>query len=126
MTGNWERGFPLVQEALARNPGQSGLYRIVTFLHFYLAGQYKEALVEAEKADIPGTIYNHIILAMAHAQLGQIEEADADVKEILRIDPQYGEHVAADLKKHNVHPDIAQAVIQGLRKAGLNVAVAQR
>ena len=126
LTGNWERGFPLVQEALARNPGQSGLYRIVTFFHFYLAGEYKEALVEADKADIPSTIYNHIILAMAHAQLGQAKDADADVKEILRIDPQYGEHVAADLKKHNVDPDIAQAVVQGLRKAGLNVAVAQR
>ncbi len=126
LTGNWERGFPLVQEALARNPGQSGIYRIVTFLRFYLNGQYKEALFEAEKADIPSVIYNHVILAMAHAQLGQAKEADADVKKILEIDPEYGDHVAADLKKHNVHPDIMQAFLEGLRKAGLNVVLAQR
>src|SRR5262249_30161345 len=125
LTGNWDRGFPLLQEALARNPGQSGIYRIVTFLHFYLAGQYKEALVEAQRADIPSTIYNHIILAMAHAQLGQTKEADADVKEILRIDPGYGEPVAADLKGYGVPPDIVEAVLRGPRKAGLNVFVAK-
>ena len=30
-------------------------------------------------------------------------------------------NVVADLKKHNVHPDIIAAVVEGLRKAGLKV-----
>ena len=126
LAGNWERGFPLVQEAFARNPGQPGLYRIVTSLRFYLDGQYEEALAEIEKANIPSVIHYHVILAMAHAQLGQAKEADAEVKEILKIDPAYGGNVVADLKKHNVHPDIIAAVLEGLRKAGLNVVLAQR
>ncbi|MGD9741044.1 MAG: hypothetical protein AB7V53_00285 [Dongiaceae bacterium] len=126
LAGYWERGFPLVQEAFARNPGQPGLYRIVTFLRFYLDGQYAEALAEAEKADIPSVIHQHVILAMAHAQLGRMKEADADIREILKIDPDYGSNVVADLKKHNVHPDMIKAVVEGLRKAGLNVAGAAR
>ena len=73
LAGNWERGFPLVQEAFARNPGQPGLYRIVTSLRFYLDGQYQKALAEIEKANIPSVIHYHVILAMAHAQLGQAE-----------------------------------------------------
>jgi tetratricopeptide (TPR) repeat protein len=121
LAGSWERGFPLVQEAFARNPGQPGLYRIVTFLRFYLDGQYTDALAEIEKADIPSVIHYHVLLAMAHAQLGQMKEADADVKAILKIDPAYGDNVVADLKKHNVHPDIIRAVVAGLRKAGLGI-----
>jgi TolB-like protein len=123
LAGKWERGFPLVQEAFARNPGQPGLYRIVTSLRFYLDGQYEQALAEIEKANIPSVIHYHVILAMAHAQLGQTKEADAEVKEILKIDPAYGDHVVADLQKHNVYSDLIVAVVEGLRKAGLKVGV---
>jgi adenylate cyclase len=122
LAGYWDRGFPLVQEAFARNPGQPGLYRIVTFLRFYLDGEYGKALAEAEKADIPSVIHSHVILAMAHAELGRMKEAEAEVREILKIDPDYGRNVVADMKKHNVHPDIVRAIVEGLRKAGLTVA----
>ena len=124
LTGNWEKGLPLVQEAVARNPGQPGLYRIVTSLRFYLDGRYEEALAEIEKANIPSVIHYHVILAMTHAQLGQMKQADAEIKEILKIDPEYGDHVVADLKKHNVYPDLIRAVVEGLRKAGLNAGAA--
>lgn len=113
-----------MQESFARNPGQPGQYRIVTFLRFYLDGQYEEALAEAQKADIPSIIYYHVILAMAYAQLGQMKGADAEVKEILKIDPAYGDNVVAELKKRNVHPDIIRAIVTGLHKAGLDVGVA--
>jgi adenylate cyclase len=119
LTGNWERGFPLVQEAFKRNPGQPGLYRIVTSLRFYLDGRYQEALDEIEKANIPSVIHYHVILAMAHAQLGQMQQAAVEVKEILKIDPAYGDDVLVDLQKHNVYPDLIRAVVAGLRKAGL-------
>jgi TolB-like protein/Tfp pilus assembly protein PilF len=122
LAGNWERGMPLVQEAFARNPDQPGLYRIVTSLRFYLDGRYKDALAEIEKANIPSVIHYHVILAMAHAQLGQMKQADAEVKEVLKIDPAYGENVIADLRKHNVYPDLIHAVVEGLRKAGLKVS----
>lgn len=121
LVGNWERGLPLVQEAFARDPAQPGLYRIVTSLRFYLDGKYEEALAEIQKANIPSVIHYHVILAMAHAQLGQRKEAEAEVKEILKIDPAYGVQVVADLKKHNVYPALIRVVVDGLRKAGLAV-----
>ncbi len=119
--GDWDNGFPLVVEAFARNPAQPGIYRIVTFLHFYLNGQYREALAEAEKANIPSVIHLHMLQAMAHAQLGEAVEADAAIREILQIDPHYGDHVIADLEGRNVHPGIIRAVVDGLQRAGLNV-----
>jgi tetratricopeptide (TPR) repeat protein len=118
----WDKGLPLVRQAYARNPGQSGQYRIALFLHHYINGQYEEALAEARKVEAQGIIYNHIVLAMAYAQVGRTEEAAAEVARILAIDPAYGNHVSEDLKKRNVHPDVIQAVVDGLRSAGLVVS----
>ena len=47
--------------------------------------------------------------------------ADAALAELLKVDPNYGTHVAADLAKRGVSPGIARAVIEGLAKAGLRV-----
>jgi tetratricopeptide (TPR) repeat protein len=122
--GQWEQGYPLVEEAYARNPAQPGLYRIVTFFHFYLNGDYEAALAEAEKADIPSVIHEHVILAMAYAQLGRQADAAAAVAEIRRIDPQYGENVIDDLRKRSLDPDLIRTVVLGLQKAGLDVSKA--
>jgi adenylate cyclase len=121
LAGDWKNGYPLVEEAFARNPAQPGLYRIVTFLRLYLDGRYPEALAEAEKANIPSVIHEHVILAMAHAQLGHASEAQAEVSEILKIDPEYGARVVEDLRNRNLHPATIQAVVEGLQKAGLKV-----
>ena len=96
-TGNAE--CHLSRRRLQGIPDQPGLYRIVTSLRFYLDGRYKEALAEIEKANIPSVIHYHVILAMAHAQLGQMKQADAEVKEVLKIDPAYGENAIADLRE---------------------------
>jgi TolB-like protein/Tfp pilus assembly protein PilF len=122
--GEWEQGYPLVEEAYARNPAQPGLYRIVTFFHYYLDGEYEAALAEAQKADIPSVIHAHVILAMAYAQLGRQAEAKAEIAEVLKIDPQYGASVIDDLQKRSLHPDIVHAVVLGLQKAGLDVSKA--
>lgn len=117
----WDQGLPLVRQAYARNPGQSGQYRIALFLHHYINGQYEEALAEAKKVEARGIIYNHIVLAMAYARLGQTQEATAELARILAIDPVYGNHVIADLQKRNLHPDLIETVVDGLRAAGLAV-----
>jgi TolB-like protein len=117
----WDKGLPLLREAFARNPAQPSAYRLAFFLDHYIRGRYGDALAEAEKIEARSIIYKYIALAMAHAQLGQMHEADAAVKKILAIDPRYGDHVRTDLEKRNLHPDLIQAVVDGLRKAGLAV-----
>ncbi|MEZ5906037.1 MAG: hypothetical protein R3C69_13390 [Geminicoccaceae bacterium] len=48
------------------------------------------------------------------------------MERILAIDPAYGEHVHQDLAKRNVHPELIEALADGLRLAGLEVAAAPR
>ncbi len=121
LRAQWNKGLPLVRQAYARNPGQSGQYRIALFLHHFIHGEYEEALNEARKVEAHGIIYNHIVLAMAYAALARTKEATTEVDRIVAIDPDYGSHVIADLQKRNVHPDLIEAVVEGLKKAGLAV-----
>jgi adenylate cyclase len=121
LRGQWDKGLPLVRQAYARNPGQSGQYRIALFLNHYIKGEYEEALSEARKVRARGIIYNHVVLAIAYAKVGRTQEAAVEVARILEIDPDYGSHVTADLKKRNVHPDLIQAMVEGLIVSGLTV-----
>ncbi len=117
----WDKGLPLLREAFARNPAQPSAYRLAFVLDHYISGRYKEALAEAKKIEAPSIIFSYMALALAYAGLGQEQEAAAAVKKILAFDPQYGDHVFADLEKRNLHPDLIQIVVDGLRKAGLAV-----
>jgi adenylate cyclase len=115
----WDEAMPLIQEAYARNPGAPVGYHIATFLHQYMTGNYQAALESAKKVRTPSVLYGAVARAMAYAQLGRMAEAREAVAEILAIDPHYADHVGEDLAKRNHVPQIIEAIVDGLDKAGL-------
>jgi adenylate cyclase len=114
----WDEAMPLIEEAYGRNPGAPVSYYIATFLHEYMTEDYGAALKSANKVQTPSAL-SRVARAIAHAQLGQMDEARKAVAEILEINPRYGDHVRADLAKRNHVPEIIEAVAHGLEKAGL-------
>ena len=120
----WDEAMPLIEEAYARNPGAPNGYHIATFLHQYMTGDYRAALQSAKKVQTPAVLYGPVARAMAHAQLGQMDEARRAVAAILEIDPRYGDHVREDLEKRNHVPEITKAIVDGLEKAGLRASAA--
>ncbi len=119
LRATWDKAVPLLEEAFARNPAESSIYRIGLSLHHYVNGRYDEALAQAHQIEAPHIVYGYIMIAIAAAQLGLQHEAEAGVKAILTIDPAYGAHRTRDLKAHNLHDDLIEVVVEGLRKAGL-------
>lgn len=116
----WEEALPLLHESYARNPAQPGNYRIGLALYHYMHGRYRDALAEMRRMTVGHVAQASVVVACAAAQLGLTAEAAAAVQEILRVDPDYGDHVVADLTARNVHQEIIAAVVDGLRKAGLH------
>lgn len=123
LTGDWDRGIPLIREAFARNPAQPSWYRIVFALHHYVNGRYDEALAEARRVDVPESVLPHIALAMIHGQTGNKAEAAGEVQAILRIDPTFEANAVTELERRNITPDTIARILDGLRKAGLAVPV---
>ncbi len=119
LLGDWKRAVQLLEESYARNPGQPGSFRVGLAFYHYVHGRYAASLSEARRARAPHVAYGMVLEAMALAQLGRNDEARLAVDRLLAIDPKFGAHVWADLKRRNVRPDFIQMVIEGLSMAGL-------
>ncbi len=126
MRGMFDIGVPMVDEAYARNPILPGHYRIGPFLAHLAGGEDEAALIEAKRIGVPNTVFGHMALAMAHARLGHTGEAAAAVARILAIAPAYGDHVSQDMARRNLHPELIEAITDGLRLAGLEVPASPR
>jgi len=115
----WDAALPLLRDSYARNPGQPSNSRIGVALYHYMHGQYWDALIEMRRARIENVVQGYLVVACAAAHLGLTDEAQEAIQAVLKIDPAYGDHAIADLTARNVHPSIVEAVVDGLRKAGL-------
>ncbi len=121
LVGDWQTGIPLIQEAYARNPAQPSWYRIVIATYHYVNGRYDEALAEAQRVDVPEFVLSHVALAMIHAQAGHKGDAAREVREILRLDPDFGAKIVPELERRNIAPPTIAKILDGVRKAGLAV-----
>lgn len=119
MLAEWEKAVPLLEESFARNPAGPSTYRIGLSLYHFVQGRYQEALAEARRIKVPHVVHGYVIVAMAATRLGRRQEADAAVNAILALDPDYGDHVVADLGVRNLHPDLIRIVVEALHEAGL-------
>jgi adenylate cyclase len=122
LTGDWDKGIPLIREAFERNPAQPSWYRMFIAIFHYMHGRYAEALEEAQKIGTPNLVYTHVVLAMIYGQTGSRDDATNEVNEILRLYPNFGDKAVFEFERRNIDPAIIARMVDGLRKAGLNVA----
>jgi adenylate cyclase len=90
------------------------------FAH-YMLKQYEQALtVLRECASLaPNFRSGHVLLVATHARLGQLDEARAEVAEVLRIQPNYTITGTARLMAPFKQPEDGKHFCDGLRLAGL-------
>ena len=85
-------------------------------------GRYDEALAEAQRIGTPDLVYTHVVLAMIYGQTGSKDDATHEVDEILRLYPNFRDKAVFEFERRNIDPAIIAGMIDGLRKAGLDVA----
>jgi adenylate cyclase len=85
-------------------------------------GRYAEALAEAQRIGTPDLVYTHAVLAMIHGQTGSQDDARHEVTEILRLYPDFADKAVFEFERRNIDPAIIARMVDGLRKAGLDVA----
>jgi TolB-like protein len=122
-SGDWERGCALVQRVVALNPHHPGWYWFPVYMNAYRKGDYRGALEVALRIDIPGSYDTHVALAAAHGQLGEREAGGKSIRDLLALAPGFALSARADLGKW-LHPELVEHLIDGLRKAGLEIGPA--
>jgi TolB-like protein/Flp pilus assembly protein TadD len=119
-SGEWERGCGLVERALRLNPNHPGWFWFPLATNAYRKRDYQAALGYALKINLPNFLWTHTLLAAIYGQLGQQEEAAKAVQELLKLNPQAAQ-IVRPAWRGRYDPELAERLIEGLRKAGLDV-----
>ena len=122
--GDWERGLALAERAKQLNPNHPGWYWYADFYNAYRQGDYRGALGFALKANLPGHWGMHAALAAAYGQLGERDAAAKAVRDLLKLRPDFAATVRKDIEKW-WEPEYVERLIDGWRKAGLEIAAPQ-
>lgn len=123
--GDWERGCALAERARKLNPHHPGWYWFPSVFNAYRQREYREALDAALKINMPRFWRAHLALAAVYGQLGEHAAAGASLRQLLTLKPEFAAAPRAELRK-TWDPELVEHLMDGLRKAGLEVAGDER
>lgn len=118
--GRPEESVTLIEKAMRLNPRYTASYLWSLGQAYRLVGRTEEAIVALQRAVArnPDHITAHVMLAVSFCELGRVPEAQAEVAEILRINPRFSLTVARERMPYK-DPVALERVISGLQQAGL-------
>ena len=117
--GDWERGCSLIRRAMEINPHHPGWYRAMLAFDEYRKTNYREAIDEIVKANVPGFFWSGVLAAAAYGQLGDSRAARVALDQVLVQKPEFAQS-AADLIGRWFDAQSVEHFMDGLRKAGLD------
>jgi adenylate cyclase len=118
--GRHEEAIALLERAIRLNPYPPNWYLVNLGNAYRNVGKYEEAVTLFKRvlSRNPHYLYAHIGLASVYSLLNREEEARAEVKEILRINPKFSLERFAKVLLYKNKSDM-EMVIDSLRTAGL-------
>src|ERR1039458_557110 len=123
--GDWEYGCKLSAKARSLNPHHPGWYWFVPCFDAYRKGDYRLSLEFARKVNMPSLWRTCAVMAAAFGQLGEIESARILLQTLLTRRPNFQAEARKDLAIF-WGPDLVAGLIEGLQKAGLEIADGQK
>ncbi len=118
--GDPERGLALAERAKQLNPHHPGWYWYANFYDAYRRGDDRGALGFALKVNMPGHWSMQYMKAAAFGQLGERDAARQALQDLITLRPEFAATLRSDLEKW-WDRDYRERLIDGLRKAGLDV-----
>jgi TolB-like protein/cytochrome c-type biogenesis protein CcmH/NrfG len=119
-SGDYARGVELAQHAIACNPYHPGWYLFGTFFEQYRRGAFADALATAERVDMPMYFVATLVLAVAHAELGNTRQADAACTELRALMPTIERDGPVLMSKWlRYNPELLDAFLAGMTRAGI-------
>lgn len=123
--GQRERAKDWVSQSMQLNPKhQSWLYQTWHLEHF-LKGEYAKSRDMALKLNLPGNYMVQASLTAAYAMNGEQEKEEKALEHLLELRPDYPEDPRAAFRARGMPTELIEGLMQGLRKAGLDVKPAE-
>jgi hypothetical protein len=90
-------------------------------MDFYRRQLYDDALATSLKIDIPKLYMTYVVRAIIYGQLGRAAEGRDAVAEIIKHKPNFANNVRNDFRRRNLPEPLIEHIVEGLRKAGLQI-----
>ncbi|MBA2434233.1 MAG: hypothetical protein H0V54_03945 [Chthoniobacterales bacterium] len=119
-TGEFERGGAIVRHAMELNPDHAGWMHFGPIWEHFHKHEYERALDHANRVDIPGLFWPYLVVAAVNGHLGRRTEAEAAVRDLLAIDPEFAAHARSNIASWHFASGLLEPLLDGLRKAGLS------
>lgn len=117
LSGNWEEGLGIIEEALKLNPFLPDWFRVGTYAYNYQNGDFEAALSEAKQITTPSMA--PMLRAAAYGILGHKEEAQKELTDFLRITPHFATEHQELLTRIFFQESLVKALTKGFKVAGL-------
>lgn len=120
-TGEFDRGAEIIRHAMEINPHHAGWYHYGPLWKHFHDGDYEKALSEANQVNMPELFWQYLAVASICGHLGRAREAKVAVRELLRVDPDFTTHGRQNIENWHFASGLLEPLLEGLRKAGLEV-----
>jgi len=116
--GNFEEGIPFLKRAIERTLNPPGWYFHLIAIDHYRHGRYAEMLTIASRGIMEGAGIGWSLVAIAQGGLGNAEGAEEALRNMAEAAPRLNRDPGKVFRMHGTTDDIADALVEGLRKAG--------
>lgn len=119
--GDWQQGASLLEEAMAKNPGNSDYYVGLLALAAYMQGDNARAADLIRRANLRRFSIYHFVAALIFARQGLQAEAAQSRAEFLRLRPGFFDKFDDELNSRNFNARDRAILIRGAIEAGFPV-----
>jgi non-specific serine/threonine protein kinase len=119
---DWERGCSLIRRAMEWNPHHPRWYELTLGINEYRLAHYRAAVDEIVKANAPDIFWTNAVLAAAYGQLGELAAARSALRDLFTQKLDFAQS-AGELMGKWFDPQLVGHLMEGLRKAGLDLPV---
>jgi adenylate cyclase len=124
ITGDARTGIELAEKARAQTKAPQGFYHLTYAANYLGERRFDEAFAAAEKVDGPNWVFAQALLAAAAAHSGRLDAAHGAVQRIRELYPAFEADSLNNFEHWRFSPALHEALVSGLRAAGLELGVA--
>ena len=119
--GQWELAKKWVSRSMQLNPKHQSWMWQTWHLYYFLKGEYAKSRDMGLKMNLPNNYMVQASLTAAYAMNGEQEKAQATLAHLLELRPDYADNPRAPFVARGMPNELVEGIMEGLRKAGLEV-----
>ncbi|MBQ4133339.1 MAG: hypothetical protein IJD04_06365 [Desulfovibrionaceae bacterium] len=117
-SGSWQEGRDMIRTACRLNPFLPDWYHTADLLYYLVNNELEKAMQEARQITSP-SISGPMFRMALYGAMGQKQEAEEELKEVLKIQPSFRQGYKEFLHRMFFNEEITSCLIEGFARAGL-------